>query len=166
MVAVAAATEPMSASHTSVWSRFRDVPAAAPCSCITGGGARVRSRIGREEPKKTGETSKRAECEQQGHSAVASRGRCVLLYFCEDGGEKNGVHARDASGKFYTLLGGWPAHPSESTGLAFSPDKKQMYVAFQGDLSGHLQPGVLYAIFRLDGRPFGGRTLDIKYHED
>ena len=31
-----------------------------------------------------------------------------LLYFREVGGVNNGVHARDASGKFYTLLGGWP----------------------------------------------------------
>ena len=82
----------------------------------------------------------------------------VLLYFCEDGGKNNGVHARDASGSFYTVFCGYPAHTSETTGLAFSPDKRHMYVAFQGD-------GVLYDIYRLDGHPFGGATLDVKYHE-
>ena len=86
----------------------------------------------------------------------------ALLYFCEDGGQDNGVHARDARGAFYTILDGYPAHRSETTGLAFSPDHKHMYVAFQG---GDHEPGMLYDVYRLDGHPFGGATLDIKYHE-
>ena len=93
-----------------------------------------------------------------------------LLYFCEDGGADVGVHARDASGQFYTILDAYPAYPSETTGLAFSPDRRHLYVALQGGdgrtAGGHpgAHPGVVFDIYRLDGQPFGGRSLDIKYH--
>jgi hypothetical protein len=91
-------------------------------------------------------------------------GHSDLLYFCEDGGTDNGVHARDGTGRFYTILDGYPAYPTETTGLAFSPDKKHMYVAFQGGDTSN--PGRVFDIFREDGLPFGGETLDIKYHEN
>ena len=41
--------------------------------------------------------------------------------------------------------------------LAFSPDKKHMYVSYQGD-------GKIFDITREDGYPFGAHRLDIKYH--
>ena len=44
-----------------------------------------------------------------------------LVYFCEDGGDDCGVHARDGSGNFYTILDAFPYYPSETTGLALSP---------------------------------------------
>ena len=41
--------------------------------------------------------------------------------------------------------------------LAFSPDAKHMYIAYQKN-------GKLFDIYRQDGRPFNGRRLDVKYH--
>ena len=83
-----------------------------------------------------------------------------ILYFCEDGGDECGVHGRDASGNFFTILqdegnnfGG------ETTGLAFSPNGMFMYVSFQS-------PGHIFEIKRTDGLPFHGAKLDIKYHGD
>lgn len=80
-----------------------------------------------------------------------------ILYFCEDGGSDCGVHGRNTSGDFFSILDG-PAYNTETTGLAFSPDKKHMYVSFQSD------PGRIFDITREDGYPFDGATLDIKYH--
>ena len=68
----------------------------------------------------------------------------------------NGVHARSADGKFFTILEGNLG--TETSGLAFSPDRKHMYVALQG-------AGRVYAIRRSDGYAFDARTLDIKYHK-
>jgi hypothetical protein len=45
----------------------------------------------------------------------------------------------------------------ETSGLAFSPDKRFMYVAFQKE-------GKLFEVRRADGLPFNGRRLDIRYH--
>ena len=81
-----------------------------------------------------------------------------LVYFCEDVGDKAGIHAKDSTGQYYTIAqdeGGY--HSGETTGLAFSPDNKHMYVAFQSK-------GVIYDIKRTDGRAFGGDTLAIQYH--
>ena len=68
------------------------------------------------------------------------------------------MHARDGNtGRFFTIMDGGN-YKTESTGLAFSPDKKHMYVSFQS-----------YGIFEItrdDGRPFDGQSLDIKYHAD
>jgi len=88
-----------------------------------------------------------------------------LVYFCEDGGDDNGVHARDGTGRYYTVLEGYPAYLSETTGLAFSPDKRHMYVSFQGSALIN-DPGRIFDITREDGYPFGGATLDIKYHAE
>jgi secreted PhoX family phosphatase len=82
-----------------------------------------------------------------------------ILYFCEDGGDNCGVHGRDASGQFFTILSDAGATFSgETSGLAFSPDGMFMYVAFQ-------TPGHIFEIRRTDGLPFQGSRLDIKYHE-
>lgn len=74
-----------------------------------------------------------------------------LLYFCEEGGVENGVHARDENGWFFTILE-TDTFSDESTGLAFSPDGKRMYVAFQ-------HSGRIFDIWREDGLPFHGKTL-------
>lgn len=81
-----------------------------------------------------------------------------ILYFCEDGGSDCGVHGRNANGKFFTVLQANTAEMhGETTGLAFSPNKMSMYVSFQ-------KPGKIVEVRRIDGRPFGGQRLDIKYH--
>lgn len=80
-----------------------------------------------------------------------------LLYFCEEGGRENGIHARDTNGWFFTILESAELN-DETTGLDFSPDGKHMYVAFQ-------ENGLIFDITREDGLPFHGRTLDVKYHE-
>lgn len=80
-----------------------------------------------------------------------------ILYFCEDGGDDCGLHGRDSSGKFFTILDG-PAYDTETTGLAFSPDKKRAYIAFQSN------PGRIFEITRIDGKAFDAKSLDIKYH--
>ena len=75
-----------------------------------------------------------------------------------DVGDKAGIHARNSTGEFYTIAqdeGGF--HSGETTGLAFSPDHKHMYVAWQSR-------GYIYDITREDGRTFGGETLTIQYH--
>jgi secreted PhoX family phosphatase len=80
-----------------------------------------------------------------------------LLYFTEEGGKDSGIHARDNRGRFYTILES-PELPGETTGLAFSPDSKFVYVAYQ-------DVGMLYAVWRRDGFPFDSMVLDVKYHE-
>jgi hypothetical protein len=80
----------------------------------------------------------------------------ALLYFTEEGGVDAGIHARDNHGRFYTVLDS-PNLPGETTGLAFSPDAKYMYTAYQ-------DVGMLYAIWRRDGLPFDEMHLDVKYH--
>jgi secreted PhoX family phosphatase len=80
-----------------------------------------------------------------------------LLYFCEEGGPENGVHARDTNGWFFTILESAELN-DETTGLDFSPDGKHLYVSFQ-------ENGLIFDISREDGLPFHGKTLDVKYHE-
>lgn len=78
-----------------------------------------------------------------------------VLYFCEDGGEHSGIHGRDSSGNFFNVING--KYDTETTGLAFSPDNKRMYVSYQEN------PGIIFEIKRRDGYPFAGTRLDIKY---
>eukprot|EP00539_Tryblionella_compressa_P005345 CAMPEP_0178760534 /NCGR_PEP_ID=MMETSP0744-20121128/15540_1 /TAXON_ID=913974 /ORGANISM="Nitzschia punctata, Strain CCMP561" /LENGTH=459 /DNA_ID=CAMNT_0020415111 /DNA_START=32 /DNA_END=1411 /DNA_ORIENTATION=+ len=80
-----------------------------------------------------------------------------LIYFTEEGGVSAGVHARDHLGRFYSIFES-PEYKSETTGLAFSPDGRFMYVAYQ-------DVGVMYAIWRIDGLPFHATKLDVKYHD-
>lgn len=79
-----------------------------------------------------------------------------LLYFTEDGGRYAGIHARDTQGRFFTILES-PEYADETTGLAFSPNGKHMYIAYQDN-------GILFEITREDGLPFYARSLNIKYH--
>ena len=78
-----------------------------------------------------------------------------MLDFCEEAGDDEGgtirvcftfivrshlcltmhmkipVQARDANGNFYTIFEG-TGYNSETSGLAFSPDNRHMYVSYQG----------------------------------
>ena len=80
-----------------------------------------------------------------------------IIYFCEDGGRDCGVHGRDGTGKFYSILDGIGYDGVETSGLAFSPDNTKMFVSFQN--------AAIWMFWREDGLPFGGAVLDIKYHE-
>mmetsp|Transcript_25687 Transcript_25687/g.83271 ORF Transcript_25687/g.83271 Transcript_25687/m.83271 type:complete len:818 (-) Transcript_25687:15-2468(-) len=84
-----------------------------------------------------------------------------VLYFCEDGGSACGsrgcgVHGRDSTNQFFNVVDA-PGYSTETTGLAFSPDRKHMYFSLQG-------PGHIFDVTRTDGCPFDGGVLDIKYH--
>jgi len=80
-----------------------------------------------------------------------------LLYFTEDGGRRAGVHGRNSKGQFFTILESRDYAEDETTGLAFSPDGRFLYVAYQWT-------GLLFEIKRRDGLPFQERSLNIKYH--
>ena len=71
-----------------------------------------------------------------------------VLYFCEDGGGNADIHARDSSGKYFTVVRG-DGYNTETTGLAFSPDNKYMYMSFWGNSN-------IYSFWREDGLPFNG----------
>jgi len=81
-----------------------------------------------------------------------------IVYFTEDGGENAGVHGRDAQGRYFTILES-PVYNDETTGLAFSPDGKHMYLAYQKN-------GLLFDIWRNDGLTFSKKHLNIKYHSE
>ena len=83
-----------------------------------------------------------------------------ILYFCEDGGKGDnspGVFGRTTNGKYFDIFRGTFPNVDETTGLAFSPNGRHMYVSYQ-----HV--GIIYDIWRDDGLPFSGAMLDIKYH--
>lgn len=79
-----------------------------------------------------------------------------LLWFCEDTTSHAGIHVRDKAGNFYSILDG-VAYPTETTGLAFSPDNKRMYVSYQST-------GELFEIKRTDGYAFNDPALNIRYN--
>lgn len=79
-----------------------------------------------------------------------------ILYFTEEGGVDAGVHGRDSDGNFFTILES-PIYKDETSGLAFSPNAKHMYIAFQ-------ENGILLDVTRLDGLTFHATTLNVKYH--
>lgn len=93
---------------------------------------------------------------QGGEEADAEEEEEPILYLTEEGGDDAGVHGRDERGRFFTVLES-PVYREETTGLAFSPDGRHMYLAYQRN-------GILLDVFRTDGRPFSGKTLNIKYH--
>ena len=80
-----------------------------------------------------------------------------LLYFTEEGGNNAGIHARNVEGQFFSILES-PVYEDETTGLAFSPNGKHMYVAYQ-------ETGILYDIWREDGLAFNAKFLNVKYHQ-
>jgi len=79
-----------------------------------------------------------------------------IVYMTEEGGDDAGVHGRDKDNNYYVILES-PLYSEETTGLAFSPDGRRMYVAYQKN-------GVLLEVWREDGLAFSGRIVDIKYH--
>lgn len=81
-----------------------------------------------------------------------------LLYFTEEGGVDAGVHARDSSGRFFTILES-PKYIDETTGLDFSPDWKHLYIAYQKN-------SLLFDVTRDDGGSFKGLPLNVKFHAD
>ena len=74
-----------------------------------------------------------------------------IVYFTEDEGVDAGIHGRNAEGQFFTILEA-PEWFPETTGLAWDPSGKHMYVAIQED-------GVLFDITRTDGYPFQGIVI-------
>jgi uncharacterized protein len=82
-----------------------------------------------------------------------------MLYFTEEIHLGAGVHARDHLGRFYTVFESpdYVGNEAETTGLAFSPDGRFLYTAYQ-------DAGILYAVWRIDGMPFQARQLDVRYH--
>jgi hypothetical protein len=80
-----------------------------------------------------------------------------LLFFTEEGGTDAGIHARDESSRFYTIMES-QVYPGETSGLSMSPDGRFMYVAYQ-------DVGKLFCLWRRDGKPFGADQLGIKYHQ-
>jgi hypothetical protein len=79
-----------------------------------------------------------------------------IVYFNEDQGVDAGIHGRNMEGQFFTILEA-PGWGVETTGLAWDPSGKYMYFALQED-------GVLFEVSRIDGYPFQGMTLDVRYH--
>ena len=79
-----------------------------------------------------------------------------VLYFTEDGGSNSDIHGRDSTGQYFTIVKG-NTYRTETTGLAFSPNNKFMYMAFQGNSN-------VYAFWRDDGLPFNGVAAYTKYH--
>jgi len=81
-----------------------------------------------------------------------------MIYFCEDGGSASDIHGRNTlNQQYYTIVTG-DGYSSETSGLAFSPDGKYMFMSFQ------FSPGVIWMFWREDGYPFNGEQVDIKYH--
>jgi hypothetical protein len=77
------------------------------------------------------------------------------MFFCEDGGPSPGLHVRNSSGVFLTILYGDGTKftiDEETTGVAFSPDAKHLYVAFQ-------DRGIVYDVTRDDSRSFRDECL-------
>ena len=79
-----------------------------------------------------------------------------LLYFTEEGGARAGIHARDKANNYFSIVEG-KTWSKETTGLAFSPDGKYMIFA-------HQREGVVFMVWREDGRPFNGQSIDVKRH--
>jgi hypothetical protein len=105
-------------------------------------------------------------------------------------GATSGVFGRNAQGKYFTIMTGrTDLREDETTGLAFSPDAKHMYVSYQGEffdtfprslvctvgatcnnyhtvssVRRYSEGGWIYDCTRDDKRPFNGATLGIKYH--
>ena len=79
-----------------------------------------------------------------------------MLYFTEEQGNDSGIHARDEQGRYYVVVMS-EEKIGETTGLAFSPDGRYMFVSYQ-------EMGELFMIWRRDRLPFQATTLDVKYH--
>jgi hypothetical protein len=76
------------------------------------------------------------------------------LYFANDGTYPNGVYGWHKKGGFFKVVVS-PDYNTETSGIAFSPDKKYMYVAWQS-------VGV-WQFWREDGYGFDANPADIVY---
>ena len=82
-----------------------------------------------------------------------------IIYFCEDSQKvAAGIHGRNKSGQYFTIIEAID-YDSETTGLAFSPDNRHLYFSVQ------VNPGIVVDVTRIDGLPFDGATIDIRYHK-
>jgi hypothetical protein len=94
------------------------------------------------------------------------------LYFTEDGGSTAGVYAtHKSSGVKYAVFEAISNfyRNDETTGLAFSPDGKKMYAAFQDCVYLNLclssnDCGCLFEFTRMDDQSFNGSTISLKFH--
>ena len=95
------------------------------------------------------------------------------IYFTEDGGSTVGVYAMHIStGERYAIFEANEGEykNDEVTGLAFSPDGRKMYAAFQdcgcgnSDKGDDYTCGCLMEFSRLDGHSFEGNTPSLKFH--
>ena len=75
------------------------------------------------------------------------------LYFTEDGGSSPGVFVYEGS-EYKTLLEAFESryYGDETTGIAFSPDRKFLFFCIQ-------EYGILFRVSRMDDRPFDGRRV-------
>jgi uncharacterized protein len=82
-----------------------------------------------------------------------------LLFFTEDGGDRPGIYARRKSSPDVIPIAEssiFVNMDQETTGLAFSPDRRHLYFAIQ-------DAGIFYDVTRLDGLPFDARSLNVQY---
>jgi hypothetical protein len=91
------------------------------------------------------------------HEFFLDKNNETLMYMTDEPGTGVGIHAFDRWGQVLSILKGHDEFQDESAGLAFSPNGLHMLVAFQ-------QSGVLLDVTRMDGYPFHGSALDLKYH--
>lgn len=78
------------------------------------------------------------------------------LFFTEEGGNKQaGIFVRDSSGHYVPIV---KTFTKESTGLAFSPDRRFMYF-------GEYEEGRIIEVSRIDGKPFNGKSMNLRHHE-
>jgi len=81
-----------------------------------------------------------------------------VMYFTEDGGNSPGVYMTDGA-SHYSLFEAFHEkyYGDETTGLAFSPDARKLYVCIQ-------EIGYLFEFEREDGLPFQGKVGGLKFH--
>jgi len=84
-----------------------------------------------------------------------------ILYMTEDGTTTPGIFGMDSDQNFFSILE--LANPrsdgrgDETTGVAFSPDRKKMFFCQQHE-------GICFEVWRKDGYTFKGEYLSVKYH--
>jgi hypothetical protein len=95
------------------------------------------------------------------------------LYFTEDGGKTVGVYAvHRSTGERYAIFEAYDDvyKYDETTGLAFSPDGRKMYAAFQDCGCANSEGGLDYTcgclleFSRDDGYSFDGSAPSLKFH--
>ena len=81
-----------------------------------------------------------------------------MLYLTNHGWVRGaaGVYGRESrTGRYVPILES-TVYDRLTTGLAFSPDGRHMYICFQ-------KAGILFDVWRRDGRKFGGKPMNLKY---